>query len=110
MKVASSTWSDIASAGQILIKPLQITNSARKLKTLSSTVKARNLSIDFSYSDGDTVYQLKEYAENLKATGDAIALLMQKTAEALDNTAKQFLATDQSISAQILKGQESWKE
>lgn len=104
MKVISNPLLEIGSVGQILIKPLQIEYASKKIRNLSALVNSRSLSFDFAYSEGDTVNQLIEYANNLKATGDAIALLMQKTADALDNTAKQFVITDQSIGAKILKG------
>lgn len=88
---------------QIIIKPLVIYSSALKLKTISSNVQNRNLSISFTYSEGKTVEQLKVYSEKLKATGEAIGLLMEKTAILVDNAAKQFVAQDSSIASQILK-------
>lgn len=104
MKKIVEIASKAASATEIIIKPLQIANTAKSLKALATSVQNRSLKIDFTYSKGDAVDELEQYAENLKQTGDAIALLMQKTAELLDEASLQFLATDQSISEKILKG------
>ena len=107
MKAVINIASGIGAVGQIIIKPMQIRSAASELRSLSSNVTSRNLSIDFSYSEGDVVNQLIDYADNLKKAGDAIALLIHQTATALENTANQFELTDESIASRILKEQQT---
>ncbi|MGO5175550.1 TIGR04197 family type VII secretion effector [Ruminococcus sp. LCP21S3_E8] len=90
-------------SGQIKVNTASVQKSADKIKTLSNTVRNRKLTVEFTYSKGEVVKQLENYAKALKSTGEAVADLMEKTSILLNKTAKQFEKADKSIARQILK-------
>ena len=107
MKAITGAISSIGDVVRIRIRPMAIRSAADNLDTLASDVSSRNLSLNFTYSQGEMVNQLKNYGDELKKTGDALALLYQQTAAVLHKTAQQFETADRALASQFQKGQSS---
>ena len=107
MKAITDAINSVGDSIRITIRPKAIRAAANKIDTLAADVGSRNLSLNFTYSQGEMVNQLKNYGDELKKTGDALALLFRQTAVVLNKTALQFETADRALASQFQKGQSS---
>lgn len=100
---SSSGIGGFSSVGEITVKANDLRSFSKQMHKCASNLRSRSLSPTFSYSTGQTVQELAEFAVQLKTYGDNVAALIDKLATTLAGAADTFETTDNMIAGQMLK-------
>lgn len=93
-----------SSVGEITVNVSDLHSLSEQMMQVASGLKGRSLNPSFSFSSGQMISELENYAVKLKSYGDNIAIMIETIAAALGKAADTFEKTDSKIGSEILKG------
>lgn len=98
-------------AVEVKVNTDAIQSSVTTLRDIADRLGSRSLNVSFAVSKGDAVDELQQMAEQLRAFGSALALLVNETADKLEaggEAFKEMESQSQAMFEQIAAAAQKW--